>query len=332
MTRHALITSLLGLIFTLLDLAAAHEPAPAPAAHAPRTATAGDEFEEWHYTMNVHIRLLLFWISREGVGGARIASRVGADGARSLHLLIGSDPTRAPMRINRWGYVAENVAGPSAELVGVMTQADERSIEQARRNLGRSTGTHAFRAIRCRLGQGEARSTVIHLSLPEDFSFRDVNALLARLPQTGPVVRTISVPDGTEPGFLFALQSLLHASVESYRRSGRADDICAKPLLFVYNASLWELTQRSSRLLSAPAVGPHRCRAAIEGRFVVRNKATGDAAEFLITYGAGDPFAEVPLRIVYRPRWWLEAELVLDGSDPASGTMAEATPWRAGFR
>ena len=53
--------------------------------------------------MLAKVRPLLFWISKDDVGGARVSWRGDADGAFGLDLLIGSDPARAPRQINRWG-------------------------------------------------------------------------------------------------------------------------------------------------------------------------------------------------------------------------------------
>ncbi len=337
MTRHGLATVLLSLICLILALALSRELEAGQAMRGSGLScglglASVAEAAEWRYSMTVHVRLLLFWISREGVGGARISWREAPDGTRSLQLLIGSDPARAPMRINRWGYIAEHVDGSSAELIGVMTQSDERSIEQARQNLSRSGGAHAFKAIRGRVTQGEALSTVIHLLLAEEFTYRDVNVLLGRLPQAGFPVRRISVPKGVEPGFLFALKNLVHQSVESYHRSGRVDTGCKSPRLFVYHASLYELAQRSSDIIPKLTVGGRDYHEVIESRLDVRNRATGETTGFGITYGTRGAAAEIPLRIVYRPRWWFEAELILDGPDDSIRAIAEGAPWKAGYK
>ncbi len=39
----------------------------------------------------------------------------------------------------------------------------------------------------------------------------------------------------------------------------------------------------------------------------------GTRTAFHLTYPVSGRFAEVPVRIVYRPRWWFEAELTLEG-------------------
>jgi hypothetical protein len=36
-----------------------------------------------------------------------------------------------------------------------------------------------------------------------------------------------------------------------------------------------------------------------------------------MTYGTRDPFAEVPLRVMFQPRWWMQVELTIDDASEA---------------
>ncbi len=280
---------------------------------------------EWHYTLTARVRPLLFWISRENVGGAHIAWAEGADGSRIAELLIGSDPARAPMRINRWGYISERASGPTAEILGVMTTSDEESIDQAKRGLTRQRDAHAFKAIRSSLKDGVASSSVIHLLLADDFTYKDVEELLRQLPQAGETTRQKNVSADVEPGFLLAVKALLHEIVDSYNRFGRVSGQRLRRS-FVYNSCLYELSQEESHFQPQTAVGGRVYQATIEIRLRTRNTATGETAGFVITCGTRAPFAEAPIRIVYRPRWWFETELLLqDGSKALA--VAGTTPW-----
>ena len=96
--KHATITAalLLGLVFSPTD-ASAGNGLPVVAEH--------------YYRMLAKVRPLLFWISRDNVGGARIGWLGDQSGSKGFELLIGSDPARAPRKINRWGYIAEELRG-----------------------------------------------------------------------------------------------------------------------------------------------------------------------------------------------------------------------------
>jgi hypothetical protein len=44
----------------------------------------------------------------------------------------------------------------------------------------------------------------------------------------------------------------------------------------------------------------------------VRNRTTHDETKFRVVYGASGELCGVPVRAVFRPRWWMEVELLLD--------------------
>ena len=51
------------------------------------------------------------------------------------------------------------------------------------------------------------------------------------------------------------------------------------------------------------------------GEFVGSHLAA--RARFSITYGTAGAFAEVPLRVTYQPRWWMQVELTIDDAADA---------------
>jgi hypothetical protein len=76
-------------------------------------------------------------------------------------LLIGSDPDRAPRRINRWGYLDEEIRGGEATLIGLMTESAEDSVKQVEANIGRPVaGDRAFKIIRATIDGDLARVQV----------------------------------------------------------------------------------------------------------------------------------------------------------------------------
>ena len=67
-----------------------------------------------------------------------------------------------------------------------MTEANEQTVEDGGRTLASgSGGGHRFKAIRASIGEGEAHAQVIRVSLAEDLTLRDLDALLDRLPEGG---------------------------------------------------------------------------------------------------------------------------------------------------
>src|SRR4030081_2760300 len=70
---------------------------------------------QFDYTMTARVRLLLFWVGKDDVGGGYIrrGTLPGESQSEVIQLLMGSDPAKAPRAINRWGAATEIVHGSS---------------------------------------------------------------------------------------------------------------------------------------------------------------------------------------------------------------------------
>lgn len=259
--------------------------------------------------------LLLFWIGRDNVGGGRVVWRGNGDTV-AYELLIGSDPDRAPRRINRWGYLIEEVRGTHGTVLGVMTESDERSLEEAKARLARegAQGGFFFKAIQATVTAGEARAGVTTVRVPHNFTYRDASPVLdlAAKELGSATVRRVQMPTGARPGFLGALAELIHQSVAAYQRSTGSTAGKRIAAAFVYNAKLYELTLKDAQFVRDAEFGGRRFARVVRGEFESRNRTTGDATRFELVYGTEGPLAEVPLHVVYRPRWWFEVQLTLD--------------------
>lgn len=302
-----------------------------PAQSVPQGSSSTPLTTERHYTLTARIRPLLFWISRAGVGGGRIAWEEEADEVRRIELLIGSDPARAPRKINRWGYIRESFSSSGLELLGVMTESEEESVDQARARIEEPGARHAFKAIRGRVWDRRAEATVIHMLLSEDYTYRDLDRLLLRLPDSGRITPARALPDSVEPGFLFAVKSVIHRNVEQLRAQGKTggED---KDCLFVFNGAVYRLIVRRSDFHSSVTVNGQRYESVLESHFQTIKVATGSNSVFSITYGTKGQTREVPIRIVYRPRWWFEAELQLTDQSGVALASQEGPSWKPGRR
>ncbi len=187
-----------------------------PAAAGPAAGSS----QRHHYMMSARVRpLLLFWIGRSNVGDA-IVTRAATPNEARYSLLIGSDPDRAPRRINRWGYIEERIRGDAATVLGLMTESDEESVEEAEANLRREgSGAHTFKVIHATIDAEQSRSVVTSVGAPADYSFRQVRTLLALANDGGTSGRSrvVRLPRGTRPGFLSALAEIIHAQADSAR-------------------------------------------------------------------------------------------------------------------
>lgn len=271
--------------------------------------------EQYHYSMTARIRpLLLFWISRSGVGDATVTRQRTPEHTR-YSLLIGSDPDRAPRRINRWGYIEEEIRGAEAHLIGLMTQSDEESLEQADANLRtQAAGRHPFKVIQATVDGDRASSLVTTIAAPEDYTFRQARSALdlARRESPAGTSRVLRLPPGTRPGFLAALADAMHA-----RPTG--------PITYVYYGRLYELRQTRVQTIANLHIGQVAYGAAAAADFVITSKHDGEQTRFSMTYGTSGSFADVPLKVTYQPRWWMQVELIIDdtGCAPAPADGVE---------
>jgi hypothetical protein len=255
---------------------------------------------EHRYRMLARVRPLLFWISRDNVGGARIQWLGDGEGGRGFELLIGSDPERAPRRINRWGYIVEEVRGSQSRTLGVMTQTREESIEDAKTQVGReASGLRVFKVIRANTEDGKATSGVSTLNT-NDFTYRDLDLFLSHLDDNslGTSVKVVDVPAGTRPGFLLALADLIHQP-----------DLKSVP--YVHNGRFHQLSRKGSISVSMPVKGLD-VTTLRSARFETENRTTRERTAFDITYGTTGDLAGVPVHILFQPKWWFQVELFLD--------------------
>jgi hypothetical protein len=287
-----------------------------PAAAMPALGTT----ERHHYMMSARVRpLLLFWIARSDVGDA-IVTRAATPHEARYSLLIGSDPDRAPRRINRWGYIEERIGGDAATVVGLMTESDEESVEEAETNIRREgSGVHTFKVIHAAIDAEKSSSVVTAVGAPADYSFRQFRAVLALASERGTTgqSRVVRLPQGTRPGFLSALVEIIHAQAES-ARAGTLHG--GTPLTFVYHGKLYELRSTGVQLKPVPEVGASPSGRVAYGQFAMKNVADGDETRFALSYAIDGGLAEVPLTISFEPRWWMQINLRL--TDDVDSSLA----------
>jgi hypothetical protein len=294
----------------LATLVAAQDSHPISSNSAATESSSFFGKNERNYTMNVSLHFLpLIHPSWNHVGGGRIGWIEEPGGEKGLELLIGSDPARAPRKINRWGFISEHVSGSSATLIGIMTQSDEQSADQAKAKLDGLEKEHIFKAIRSRSNGSEALSFTIPLPQTENYTYKDVALLLSKIPEEGPV-KKLKIPDGVDPGFLFSVRGLINESVERYRDSRKLKGI--KQRRYAYNAFLYDLSIVDSRFVKKSDINGKEYYDLIESDFEARNNTTHKTSKFSIMYGAKGQLSQVPIHITYKPRWWLYAELLLD--------------------
>ena len=274
---------------------------------------------EARYRMSAAVRpLRVFWIRADDVGGARIVWRGAADGRRGYELLIGSDPLRAPRKINRWGWELEATGPEGATVVGLMRKTDEESLDEAARELG-SEGQRGyfFKTIQARIAGNEVHAESALWRSPRDYTYRELDALLERVgsqPAQPMRVRDARVAEDVYPGFLFAVTSLVDEAVDAAVASGPERRLLAnRKATFTFNASLYDLTLVSSQWLESATYAGQRHQRLVKLRFEHFNREKRSRERFVLVCATDGPLARVPVYVEYQPKWWFKAEGVLDG-------------------
>jgi hypothetical protein len=268
--------------------------------------------QEHRYRLSAAIRPLFFWIGAGNVGGARIVWRQDGGERRGYELLLGSDPARAPRRINRWGWVREDADGPRATMTGLMNRSEDDSLDQAKAGL-QSRGSFLFKLNRARVEDGSARAEATTVYAPQDYTFRQLDELLHFVEATKPVPRSRAgpLPPGTRPGLLFALADLVAAGVDAARARGGAGPT-PRVVKFTFNAGVYDLVVTSWDRVERARYGSRTYEKVVRLEFESRNLEKDTTERFVLACGTEGPLAGVPVFVRYQPKWWFKVEGVLD--------------------
>lgn len=281
---------------------------------------------ELRYQVNARVRpFLLFWIGRRDVGDARITWREGADGARALELLIGSDPARAPRAVNRWGYIVERSDDGRVDVLGVMTESDEQTIDDAEAEIGKpGQDTTAYKAARSTIADGWSVGGTMTVHAPSTLTYRDLDTLLTLVPVEPPGITAIELPPATHPGFLAAMERLLRDSIAACLSGGAK---AVPGAVYAYKQTVYDLTLTSCDYEPRLTVAERLCHGVMDGRFRLTNRSTAERTSFEVIYGTTGELTGLPVRATFRPRWWMELEMeLLDQLEPAGLGALAACP------
>jgi hypothetical protein len=264
------------------------------------------------YTMSAAVRPLLFWISRDRVGFARITWRRGGDGTLGYELLVGTDPAQAPRGINRWGYIAEAVRGEDGSVLALMTGSPDTSYsEEETSSTGTGRSPAEFRAVRSAVHQGRTTWQSLRIRPPTVLTIHDLNEALGRVDgqMAGVVPRDGIAPAGSRSGFLVSVADAIDRTVGGRSESDSSSKGRARSSVYVFGRDTYELCLRGASAMTVSHAG--RQTPATRLRFESRRLDSGSRTQFEVIAGTAGDLRGVPLVIEWQPRWWLRATLRL---------------------
>jgi hypothetical protein len=261
------------------------------------------------YKMSGRVRALLLWVGRDDVGSGVIRWRGDAEGT-GYELLIGSDPLRAPGKLNKWGYLAEETQGADCDVLGVISKSGEQGLAEVKSGIGGSVAPRPFDTIRGRINSHQAFARVATVHASGSVTYREADAVLALVLGNGTdELKHIDRPSGVRPGFLSSMAELIRTSAA---RATRGQPLIPQTLKYIYGDGLYEL-----RLLDATALARFESAGrtyehVVRSRFETGQAGTRGGSRFELVYGTAGALAEIPIVISYQPKWWLHVELTLE--------------------
>jgi len=318
------------------------------------------ETNTYHYRMAGRVRLLLFWVGKDDVGGGSItfsdrflpSAQLKAEG---IEVLFGSNPKQVPGGINRWGYGQEwaywKVPNDASEgelqytvFTGFMRHSDEEALSQVftSRQHEQSSQLYWYDGIESVVRPGETVSHVRHFAEPQEFDYQQSELVQSAYRQrlgAGPPDKTKVLNNGsrlysTPYGFLTCLREVSRQISNRFQSRGEEFLKGHYSATYAYNANTYvlEVTRlkyhSSFSLTDREPEGKGRSTTqqfsdVAEVDLRLRNQTDGSKHDFSLWFPLRGIQQGVPLRILDKPRWWLQVDLRLasqsDDTSPMSG-------------
>jgi hypothetical protein len=286
---------------------------------------------QFDYVMSAKLRLLLFWVGKDDVGGGyiRMGERREPNRQELIQVLFGSDPAKAPRGINRWGAATEIVEpDPSSDqgvrssaFFGFMKASEGESVAQMENELSseQSHGRHLFQASLTRVEPDRAVSITIPFYSDEDFNLRQLpeaeSMVMSRLGEEREPQRRLEGAAqscrNTE-GFLFTVKAMIDEALAGAESS---ENRCYVHNAHLYTATLVGTERIAEKNLDVSLAGGERIQSRYDNllrvRIQVKNAETGELTPFDLFVPTSGKLRGVPVQIVHQPRWWFKVILTL---------------------
>jgi hypothetical protein len=306
------------------------------------------QWDVYRYRMAGKVRLLLFWVGRDDVGGGSIAllkpgpASVSGRKTEAVEVLFGSIPGRVPGKINRWGYGREWASwepranpGPrllSSTFIGFIRHSDEESLSEVRSKSGKTQTEFWYDAIRSEVTESEASSTIHFFSQDRDFDYSQPAAVECAYQQRlrgeaanrsrklqGPAKKALEAY-----GFLTAMRLLTDLVADQYK-DPKAWTRYRTQIPYFYNGKSYQLALTGLKLHRKFELPVREGRPVVnftdvaEAGIKTTNLTDGGDHDFSIWFPMKGAMRGIPVKIVDKPRWWLRVELTLDEDSARNG-------------
>jgi hypothetical protein len=294
-------------------------------------ANAPSVERRFDYVMSAKLRLIFFWVGKDDVGGGYIQTGERQEPTRQelISVLFGSDPSKAPRGINRWGAASEVVEpdpasgqdARSSAFFGFMKASEGETVSEMEKELSseKDKGRHLFRASLTRVEPDRAVSITIPFYSDQDFDLHQLpeaeNMVMSRLGEEHAPQRRLeggAQSCKSSGGFLFTVKGMVDEALAGVEGP---ESRC-----YVHNAHLYTATLLGSERVGAKDLDVSlsdgdrihsRYDDLLRVRFQVKNLETGELTPFDLFVPASGALRGVPVQIVHQPKWWFKVVLTL---------------------
>jgi len=283
------------------------------------------------------VRLLLFWVGKEDVGGGRISilepsENGGFNKIDGIEVLFGAVPDRIPGGHNRWGYARELAfwEQPSASgapiltrvlFEGFMSKADEGSLTQVQESSASGDTGTLYEGTVSTVEDLQAKARLWRFYSSGNDTFRSPqhvgNTYAARVKSEQADIDRV-LDNGhkvySEPfGFITAVRSFVLEALAAKEANSSLSVVKDRKQGYAHNALLYALSVKRVKLHKTFELSTgEKFREVLEFDMETTNRKSGGTHSFSLHVATKNGLRGIPLRIVDRPRWWLKLQLELD--------------------
>lgn len=296
-----------------------------------RVLPAGCRVRAFHYAMRGMVRLLFFWVGKDGVGGGTIrlldpCPAANGEMLRGVEVLFGSQPEAVPGGHNRWGIGRESGVWVEEKgewrprwtlFEGFMSKSDEDSLDEVKGKVAADVGERLFEATHSCATREQASCRIYRFAASAQATYaagQDVLETYCRRLADAPDIERHLPREGPEPafGFLSALQYFVDRALKVTEAGISRKTLEGDEIAYAYNARPYTLQLKKLRTRDRFRLDSGRqFRDVLELEFETRNRETGARHSFALVIGTQGELRGVPLRIEDKPRWWLKVRLEL---------------------
>jgi hypothetical protein len=288
----------------------------------------------WDYIITGRVRLLFFWVGRDDVGGGTI--RRGPAAAEPqleiFQLLVGSDPERAPRRVNRWGLATEVVhhsksrstGADASAFFGFMTRAESDASEaeiNAQMEQEKAGRGFQYQAVVSHLNGTDGVAKTVPFASSTDFTLHQLAAAQQRVfeefeQKSGKIRVTTAELRRKCPrlrGFLATVAELADGALERGQNKNAACYLHYGELYTLRLAGAERVGEKKIELelRTEPKNYARAYRNLLNLKFEITNHQTGKKSRFDMLLGTEGALRGAPVQITYQPNWWFQVVLSL---------------------